>query len=94
MEYLQKNAVKNASIAIYVTKKYLSNKYPCSGEEFKGISNVQSVEKFNKNLDIGNKVKIGLIGSTFVDYKGHDVAIKAVSKLVNEGFNIELRVRG
>lgn len=94
MEYLQKNAVKNASIAIYVTKKYLSNKYPCSGEEFKGISNVQSVEKFNKNLDIGNKVKIGLIGSTFVDYKGHDVAIKAVSKLVNEGFNIELEFVG
>ncbi|UXU52586.1 MULTISPECIES: glycosyltransferase [Staphylococcus] len=94
MEYLQKNAVKNASIAIYVTKKYLSNKYPCNGKEFKGISNVQSVEKFNKNLDIGNKIKIGLIGSTFVDYKGHNVAIKSVSNLVNEGYNIELEFVG
>lgn len=94
MEYLQKNAVKDASVAIYVTKKYLSDKYPCNGEEFKGISNVQSVEKFNKNLDVGNKIKIGLIGSTFVDYKGHDVAIKVVSKLVNEGYNIELEFVG
>lgn len=94
MEYLQKKAVKNASVAIYVTKNYLSNKYPCDGKEFKGVSNVQSVENYSKNLDVGNKVKIGLIGSTFVDYKGHDVAIKAVSKLVHEGFNIELEFVG
>jgi len=94
MEFSQKNAVKNASVAIYVTKEYLSNKYPCKGKEFKGVSNVQSVENFDKKLDIGSKIKIGLIGSTFVDYKGHDVAIKAVSKLVKEGFNIQLEFVG
>ncbi|MEG9536351.1 MAG: capsule biosynthesis protein CapJ, partial [Staphylococcus saprophyticus] len=94
MEFLQKYAVKNARVAIYVTKKYLSNKYPCDGEEFKGVSNVESVENFNKNLDVGKKIKVGLIGSTFVDYKGHDVAIKAVSKLVSEGYNIELEFVG
>lgn len=94
MEFLQKYAVKNARVAIYVTKKYLSNKYPCDGEEFKGVSNVESVENFNKNLDVGKKIKVGLIGSTFVDYKGHDVAIKAVSKLVGEGYNIELEFVG
>ncbi|MBO3078331.1 glycosyltransferase family 4 protein [Mammaliicoccus vitulinus] len=94
MEILQKYAVKNASVAIYVTKKYLSNKYPCGGEEFKGVSNVESVENCNKNLDVGKKIKVGLIGSTFVGYKGHDVAIKAVSKLASEGYNIELEFVG
>lgn len=94
MEIVQKYSVKNASVAIYVTKTYLSNKYPCDGEEFKGVSNVESIDNYKKNLNIGKKIKIGLIGSTFVDYKGHDVAIKAVSKLVREGYNIELELVG
>lgn len=94
MELSQKKAVKNASAAIYVTKNYLSNKYPCKGKEFKGISNIQSISNYNKNLDLNSSIKIGLIGSTFVDYKGHDVAIKAVNKLVEKGFNVTLEFVG
>ncbi|MEB6341990.1 glycosyltransferase [Mammaliicoccus sciuri] len=94
MEILQKKAVKNASVAIYVTKKYLSNKYPSKGKEYRGVSNVESVESFKKNLEINKKIKIGLIGSTFVGYKGHDVAIKAVSKLVDNGYDITLEFVG
>lgn len=94
MELSQKKSVKNASAAIYVTKNYLSNKYPCKGKEFKGISNIQSISNYNKNLDLNSNIKIGLIGSTFVDYKGHDVAIKAVNKLKKKGFNVTLEFVG
>lgn len=94
MEMLQKQAVKNASTAIYVTKNYLSNKYQCKGKEFTGVSNIQKISSSCKNLEVNKNIKIGLIGSAFVDYKGHDVAIKAVSKLIKQGFDISLEFVG
>lgn len=94
MELLQKQAVKNATVAIYVTQNYLSNKYPCNGKEFPGISNVQGITISSKDLSIDKKVNVGLIGSTFVDYKGHEIAIKAASLLKNKGIPIQLEFVG
>lgn len=94
MELLQKQAVKNATVAIYVTQNYLSNKYPCNGKEFPGISNVQGIAISSKDLSIDKKVNVGLIGSTFVDYKGHEIAIKAASLLKNKGIPIQLEFVG
>lgn len=94
MELLQKQAVKNATVAIYVTQNYLSNKYPCNGKEFPGISNVQDIAISSKDLSIDKKVNVGLIGSTFVDYKGHETAIKAASLLKNKGIPIQLEFVG
>ncbi|MCE5090377.1 glycosyltransferase [Staphylococcus devriesei] len=94
MEVLQKRAVKHASVAIYVTKLYLNNKYPCKGKEYSGISNVQDIAITKKNLDIRKNVKVGLIGSTYVDYKGHDVAIKAIKELKDQGLPVSLEIVG
>ena len=94
MELLQKQAVKNATVAIYVTQNYLSNKYPCNGKEFPGISNVQDIAISSKDLSINKKVNVGLIGSTFVDYKGHETAIKAASLSKNKGVPIQLEFVG
>lgn len=94
MELLQKRAVKNATVAIYVTQNYLNNKYPCNGKEFPGISNVQDIAIFSKDLSVDEKVKVGLIGSTFVDYKGHETAIKAANLIRNKGIPIQLEFVG
>lgn len=94
IELLQKQAVKNATVAIYVTQNYLSNKYPCNGKEFPGISNVQDIAISSKDLSINKKVNVGLIGSTFVDYKGHETAIKAANLSKNKGVPIQLEFVG
>lgn len=94
IELLQKQAVKNATVAIYVTQNYLSNKYPCKGKEFTGISNVQNITKVSKDLSINKNLRVGLIGSTFVDYKGHTTAIKAASVLKSKELPIKLEFVG
>lgn len=94
MEILQKKAVSNASVAIYVTKHYLSKKYPCKGIEFTGVSNVQDFKITSKNLDLNKEFKIGLIGSTFVSYKGHETAIKAANELNKQNLPVKLEFVG
>lgn len=94
MEILQKKAVSSASVAIYVTKHYLSKKYPCKGIEFTGVSNVQDFKITSKNLDLNGEFKIGLIGSTFVSYKGHETAIKAASELNKQNLPVKLEFVG
>ena len=48
-------------------------------------------EKVNRKYKINNKpIRLGLVGSTYVHYKGHDLAIEALSILLNKGYDITL----
>ncbi|PNZ70010.1 glycosyltransferase [Staphylococcus croceilyticus] len=94
-EFIQKQAIKNSDVAIYITEKYLQNKYPTKGLNFNSVSNVVLADNFEKNLDCkyifdNNQIRLGLVGSTYVNYKGHDLAIEALSILRNKGYNITL----
>jgi glycosyltransferase involved in cell wall biosynthesis len=100
MFLLQRKYTKSAPFVIYITKNFLQKRYPSKGVNAEGVSNVMvttpNSEIFNMrekrilNFNSENKVKIGLIGSLNVNYKGHETAIKALSYLKNKGFKAEL----
>lgn len=82
--------VRKSPNSMYVTNKYLQNKYPCKGNVV-GVSDV-SISSFNapsKNFRLSrlnkriqnNTVKFGIIGNLSNDIKGVDIAINALSKL-------------
>lgn len=104
--YLQKHITNNASVAIYITENYLQSKYPSKGEIYSGVSNVTlNFDNYDEKL-INNRIyrftsknknsiiKIGLIASLDVKYKGHKVAFKTIKLLKEKGYNIQLELVG
>lgn len=103
ISYLKtRKQVKNAKNVIYVSEKFLQKRYPTHGNQI-CCSNVniesvpesvleQRIKKIN-NMNKQDVYKIGLIGSLNVNFKGHDVAIKAVS-ILKQKYNIELHFLG
>mgnify|MGYP003300034738 CR=1 FL=1 len=101
IKILNKYYIKNAKIVSYVSNEYLQKKYPTKGQKF-AISDVliaknneeiikNRIQKINQQT---SKIKIGLIGSLDVDYKGHLAAIKAINILKEKYPYIELHFLG
>ena len=98
-EFIQKKSIRYSSVAIYITNSYLQHKYPTEGIAFSSVSNVVLENSFENKIspkyDIKmNPTKLGLVGSTFVNYKGHDIAIEALSILRKRGYNVTLDLVG
>lgn len=100
---LTKRAVKDASYVLYVTKDFLQKRYPTRTINQTYCSNVQIpaldemiLEKRLKHLSITDKgrIKLGLIGNYSANYKGIDLAIRALANLKSDGVNCELQVVG
>ena len=102
MYVLNRYYIKKADNVLYVSNKFLQKRYPnkknsigCSDVNIGTISEkilekrIEKIENKKKN-DI---VKIGLIGSLNVKYKGHEIAIKAISELKDK-YNIEIHFLG
>ena len=90
--YKMKQALKNADFAIYVTKHFLQQRYPTQGYEgnasnvmLPGATSTQVLTN-HQNLILANGVplKIGLIGSSSVKYKGHREAICALAEIKHQ----------
>ena len=85
--------IKRSPNVIYVTNKFLQNKYPNDNNQC-SISDV-SIDNYieNRKIDIKykNKIKLGIIGNFSNDIKGVDIAIKAVSK---SNLNLTLELVG
>src|SRR5699024_1599456 len=71
-----------------ITKQYLQKVYPtkgksyvCSNVKVTPISGADVVKRCEKYRQEAIK-RIGLIGSLDVNYKGHDVALKVLQKLI------------
>lgn len=89
----QKITVKNAPYAIYVTNKFLQNRYPCGGKSV-GCSDVE-IEKIDntiisKRIDRIKKTDkrslvFATIGALHMKYKGYDLVIKTLSKINHAG---------
>src|SRR5699024_7719714 len=96
-EYLQRKTVKNSAVSVYVTEDYLQSAYPTKGIPFGKVSNVM-VEKFNNEvpyeINRNNPIRIGLVGSRFVKYKGHYTALKTLEVLLKKEYNIVLSLVG
>lgn len=95
LEYFKlKMCVKKSPAVIYVTKKFLENRYP-SNCSYEAISNVNIEEiipitqkdTFYSSFGTLDIFKIALIGSFHVKYKGHYELLKSV-KYLKENKNI------
>jgi len=96
-EYLQRKTVKKSAVAVYVTEDYLQSAYPTQGIPFGKVSNV-TVEKNNKEksyeINRNIPIRIGLVGSSFVKYKGHYTALKTLEVLLKKEYNLVLSLVG
>lgn len=102
LSLLNRSAIKKAPFAIYVSEHFLQKKYPCNGETC-GCSDV-SINSFDesilktrkeriKKMSSDKPIKFGLVGSLNVDYKGHQIAMRAFS-LIKDKVNFELHFLG
>lgn len=106
MYFRIKNIIKQAKYIVYVTEKFLQKRYPskgksiaCSNVNIEHIDNLILEKRMKKiqNMKNNNKIKIGLVGSLNVKYKGHKTAIKSLYYLlknIDKNLNIELHFLG
>lgn len=101
--FRMKKELRLASDVIYITKEFLQKRYPTNGR-IEICPNVNLVEapkkvlkkrllKINK-ISENEVIKIGLIGSLDVAYKGHKTLIKAIELLKKENINLEVEFLG
>ena len=104
LHIITKNVIKRSEYVIYITEKYLQSCYPTKGKMFSGIANV-SLDKPKEDIlkkrivqleqrKETDLIKIGLIGSLDVNYKGHKTAIKALRIIKKRFPYIELHLLG
>ena len=102
MYFKQKKTVKEAAFASYVTKVWLQNRYPTSGESVVA-SNVYLNHFDETNIerriqrDTQNplrRYKLGTIASVDVRYKGQEYIIRAMGKLKKRGIIIDYDLVG
>lgn len=103
MIHLERKHVRNAPNVIYVSRHFLQERYPNNrfnigcpdtniGSTDEDVLNarIQKIER----LDISGVIRIGLVGSLDVKYKGHDTAIRALSILANDFPGLTLNFLG
>lgn len=101
--FKMKNVVKNAPYVIYITKEFLQKRYPndkittiCPNVKIEEVSIDVLENRLEKirNLNTAQTIKLGLIGSLDVNYKGHDIVILAIKKLKEMGLDIKVEFVG
>ena len=83
--------IKMAGAAVYVTNNFLQQRYPTEAPS-ESISNVALDEpsgdvlerRLQKIEKMSEPVVFGLVGSLDVNFKGHDVAIRALAGIKND----------
>lgn len=95
MYFLNKKAIKKSENAIYVTESYLQSLYPnknnsvcISDVEIMPINSKEIIRKSKSYDTLEDNIVFGLSGSTEVKYKGHSIALDALSDL-----NIDVTLR-
>mgnify|MGYP001182215236 FL=1 len=97
-----KKLVREASYVLYVTERFLQQRYPTKGK-FVNCSNVSVTEfseivlkkRVSKITNISNKIILGTAAAVDVKYKGQQYIIKALGKLKEKGIvNYEYQLIG
>lgn len=97
-----KQCVREANFALYVTEKYLQNRYPCKGLTI-GVSNVlikdTSVEIMERKSahyrsECVNELVLMTSASVDVRYKGQEYVIKAIPLLNANGIRVKYMMCG
>ena len=101
--WLQRHYVKRARYAIYVSRRFLQDRYPCGGisvgcpDAAIPIVDVDVLTRRLRRLDEGwndRPVQFGLVGSLDVGFKGHDTAIRALAAIKDRIPDFRLRLLG
>jgi glycosyltransferase involved in cell wall biosynthesis len=98
MYCLTKNIIKKSEYVHYVSEKFLQDRYPTNGKMLECsdviINNIDEHNLESKLSRIksknDNKYIFGIVGSLDVNYKGHEVSIKALSLLKDIDFELHL----
>lgn len=101
---LYRFVIYHSKFVSYITETYLQNVYPTKGVKGDGIANVgfDSFDndlfehRLNQSFTLAKKrdLVIGLSGSFDAYFKGHDLAIKAISILKKSGINFRMEFVG
>lgn len=101
MTFTTKREIERAPFVIYVTKKFLEEKYPCNGKWI-DCSDVE-LQEIDKNvlkkrierIDHMNEIIIlGTLAQVDVHYKGQEYVIKALAELKKRGKIFKYRLAG
>lgn len=96
--FRMRNVVRKSTHTVYVTQKFLQQRYPTKGKSINAsnveirVPNPEIVEAKKSILNRDKKkIRIGLMGSSNVKYKGHYEALKALALIKNKipDFQIE-----
>lgn len=101
MYIMTKIIIKNAKYVHYVSENFLQKRYPTNGYQLACsdviIDDIDQKVLENRLSNINskkdNKYIFGVVGSLNVNYKGHEIAIKALS-LLKDKINFELHFLG
>lgn len=94
--------LRKSKNVIYVSQRFLQNRYPAMANAI-GIPDVflndPSKEVLKKRISKINSlnkstIKLGLIGSLNVAYRGHEVLLRTGSVLKKKGINVEIHFLG
>jgi glycosyltransferase involved in cell wall biosynthesis len=98
----QKQTVRQAAYAHYVTKTFLQKRYPCRGTTL-ACSDVE-IRDWDETVLAGRiaKIKItdprrlvlGTLGAIHMKYKGYDTVIRALAQLNREGYAYRYLIAG
>ena len=99
--YKMKNKIIVAPYAVYVTNKFLQDRYPCKGKienisnvEIRGVSE-QELDKRNNRYKRNKKLyTIGMIGSLKNKIKGLEIAFKALEILKKDNIDFQFQILG
>lgn len=101
--YRQRKALRQAHAALYVTREFLQQRYPCSGYT-NYASNVEiepmderghrSRARRLRELVKGRQPRFGTIGSPQTRYKGFHIAIGAIARLRANGLEVRYSILG
>lgn len=99
-ELITKYYHATAKNIIYVSRLFLQKKYPSKANQI-GCPDVvlydenkELLEKRIAKIEHNNEIYLGLIGSTTVEYRGHDTLIKVAAHLSRKGYNVKCRFLG
>lgn len=103
MELAMRKTVKYADYAIYVTRAFLQNRYPCRGKTL-AWSDVQleiptaSLREARLQkcaaFSTENRITLATIGAVDVHYKGQIYVLKALALLKSEGLHFRYKLIG
>lgn len=99
MHWATRHAIYKARNVIYITRAYLQSVYPTSGRSFV-CPNVKIPAIHPSTLEArckqwtqrsaAGQLRIGLVGSLDVSYKGHKVAIQVLSYILKASPNLDV----